>query len=130
MCYFKSGFLALGVLLFLNCRGQSSESIELITAEEMKAISKIDGIQLVDVRTPGEYKKGHLANALNVDFLDAKFESNIQKLDKTKPVIVYCQRGGRSAKCASKLIANGFTKVYDLEGGFAQWEYNGLEFEN
>ena len=73
--------------------------MNLITAAEMKEISKIEGIQLVDVRTPDEYKEGHLPNALNIDFLDENFEANIQQLDKTRPVIVYCQRGGRSAKC-------------------------------
>ena len=119
-----------GFLIVLNCQTKTSDSLVLVTVEEMKEISKLEGMQLVDVRTPAEYDAGHIPNAQNIDFLDAKFEMNIQNLDKSKPVIIYCQRGSRSAKCASKLIANGFVKVYDLDGGFAQWEYSGLEVEN
>ena len=130
MRYFKFGFFTLGVLSLLNCRNTSPQSIQLITSEEMREISKLEGMQLVDVRTPKEYENGHIPNAQNIDFLDAKFEANIQSLDKSKPVIIYCQRGSRSAKCASKLIANGFVKVYDLDGGFAQWKYSGLQVEN
>jgi len=130
MRYFKFGFFTLGVLLLLNCRNTSPQSIQLITSEEMREISKLEGMQLVDVRTPKEYENGHIPNAQNIDFLDAKFEANIQRLNTSKPVIIYCQRGSRSAKCASKLIANGFVKVYDLDGGFVQWEYSGLQVEN
>lgn len=122
--------LMFGFLIVLNCQTKTSDSLVLVTVEEMKEISKLEGMQLVDVRTPAEYDAGHIPNAQNIDFLDAKFEMNIQNLDKSKPVIIYCQRGSRSAKCASKLIANGFVKVYDLDGGFAQWEYSGLEVEN
>ena len=123
-------FLVFNSLIFLNCQTKTSNSLVLVTVEEMKEISKLEGMQLVDVRTPAEYATGHIPNAQNIDFLDAEFEMNIQSLDKSKPVIIYCQRGSRSAKCASKLIANGFVKVYDLDGGFAQWEYSGLEVEH
>ena len=129
MRYFKFGCVILVLLTFSNCKNNSSEAIELITAAEMKEISKIEGIQLVDVRTPNEYNEGHLPNALNIDFLDKNFEINIQQLDKTRPVIVYCQRGSRSAKCASQLIANGFVKIYDLDNGFSKWKSSGLEVE-
>ena len=129
MRYFKFGCVLLVLLTFFNCKNNSSEAIELITAAELKEISKIEGIQLVDVRTPNEYNEGHLPNALNIDFLDKNFEINIQQLDKTRPVIVYCQRGSRSAKCASQLIANGFVKIYDLDNGFSKWKSSGLEVE-
>lgn len=130
MRYFKFGCVLIVLLTFFNCKDNPSEAIELITAAQMNEISKIEGIQLVDVRTPSEYKEGHLPNAINIDFLDTNFEANIQQLDKTKPVIVYCQRGSRSAKCALKLIANGFVKIYDLDHGFSKWESSVLEVEN
>ena len=49
---------------------------------------------------------------------------NIQKLDKSKPVVLYCKGGGRSAKCAKKLKDAGFEKIYDLEGGLSKWEHS------
>ena len=130
MRFLKFGCALLGLLTLFNCKKNQSEAIELITPAEMKEISEIEGIQLVDVRTPAEYKEGHLPNALNIDFFDPNFEVNIQKLDKTKPVIVYCQRGRSSAKCASQLIANGFVKIYDLDRGFSKWKSSGFEVEN
>jgi rhodanese-related sulfurtransferase len=130
MRFLKFGCALLGMLTLFNCKKNQSEAIELITPAEMKEISEIEGIQLVDVRTPAEYKEGHLPNALNIDFFDPNFEVNIQQLDKTKPVIVYCQRGSRSAKCASQLIANGFVKIYDLDRGFSKWKSSGFEVEN
>ena len=129
MGYIKFGYTLLVMLAFFNCKKSQTEEIQLISSAELKEISKIEGVQLVDVRTPGEYKEGHIPNALNIDFLDKNFQKNIQQLDKTKPVIVYCQRGGRSAKCASQLIAAGFVKIYDLDHGFSEWKSSDLEIE-
>ena len=50
--------------------------------------------------------------------MDSSFESNIQKLDKTKLTLIYCQSGGRSAKALSKMKDLGFTNVLELEGGY------------
>jgi len=119
-----------GFLSILNCQTKTSDALALISPQELKELSLLEGIQLIDVRTPGEYQKGHVQTAENIDFLDADFETNIQHLDPTKPIIIYCQRGSRSAKCASKLIAKGFVKVYDLKGGFVQWKNSGLNLEN
>ena len=130
MKFLNSIFFLVGSLLLLNCQTKISNSLELINAEELQEISNQDGMQLVDVRTPAEYENGHIPNAQNIDFLDPKFEINIQSLDSSKPIIIYCQRGSRSAKCAAKLIASGFVKVYDLDGGFAQWKQRSLETKN
>lgn len=129
MRYFRNVCKMLVILVFLGCNTNHSEQIQLITATELREISQIEGVQLIDVRTPNEYKEGHLPNALNIDFLDKNFEINIQKLDKTRPVIVYCQGGTRSAKCASQMISNGFVKIYDLDHGFYKWKSSGLEVE-
>ena len=77
--------------------------------------------QLVDVRTPSEFANGHLPNALNLDYRNATFEARVAKLDKAKPVFVYCLSGGRSAAAAQSLRAQGFVAVYDMQGGFAKW---------
>lgn len=116
---------------FYNCKEQKKvQSLQLVTTEEMQELMSLEDMQLVDVRTPSEYLEGHVPNAQNIDFLDENFDEQIQSLDKSKPIIVYCKSGGRSAKCASKLAALGFEKIYDLEGGFSQWEFKGLEVEN
>lgn len=75
---------------------------------------------LVDVRTPGEYNDGHLDNALNIDYNGSGFDQEVEKLDKTKPVYVYCAVGGRSASAAKILSGKGF-QVVNMAGGYKAW---------
>ena len=78
--------------------------------------------QLVDVRTPSEFAIGHIKRAANINFTDDDFEDAAKKrLDKTKPVFLYCFSGKRSADAAAFLRTLGFKEIYDLNGGFAQW---------
>jgi rhodanese-related sulfurtransferase len=98
-----------------------------VTPEEMQAILETEDMQLVDVRTPKEYKEGHIKNSQNIDYNSPTFDEDISKLDKTKPVILYCKSGKRSAKCSEKLIKAGFEKIYELEGGITEWKFKGLE---
>ncbi len=75
---------------------------------------------VLDVRTTGEYAKGSLATAQNIDWNNKKtFPEKIEKLDRDKPVYLFCQSGGRSAKAAQFLKKKGF-QVYELQGGFMQ----------
>lgn len=79
-------------------------------------------VQLVDVRTPGEFNNGHIKNAVNIDFYDwGNFLKSFEKLDKNRPVYLYCRSGARSIKAARKLIGIGFPKIYDLKGGYMAW---------
>ena len=79
-------------------------------------------VQLVDVRTKREYNAGHIKGAINIDFFDRlNFNQNFEKLDKNKPVYIYCQSGNRSQNAAKKLVKMGFTNVLDLRGGFMAW---------
>ncbi|TDE11713.1 thioredoxin domain-containing protein [Dyadobacter psychrotolerans] len=77
--------------------------------------------QLIDVRTPGEYKDGHLKNAQNIDYKNQAFKDKIKTLDKNKPVFVYCLGGVRSAAAANILHENGFSEIYDMTGGYLKW---------
>ena len=109
-------------IAFFACEDSVNDTIQIVTSEEMEELLKQDDVQLVDVRTVAEYKKGSIAKAQNIDFLSDSFENDIILLDKTKPVIVFCQKGGRSARCAKKMKDLGFTKIYDLDGGYSKWE--------
>ena len=117
--------LSLVVIAFisLSCKQEVEQEVKVITVEEMHTLLKLDDVQLVDVRTPKEYQAGYIKNAQNIDFRSSTFDADILKLDKTKPVILYCHSGGRSAKCTEKLQAAGFLKIYDLEGGISKWKH-------
>ena len=60
--------------------------------------------------------------AKNFDWNGEHFEHQVMGLDKTKPVFVYCLKGGRSASAASRLRDMGFKEVYELEGGTSNWQ--------
>ncbi len=79
-------------------------------------------VQLIDVRTPAEYESGHINGARLINFFDTTaFHSKIDRLDKTKPVYLYCRTGKRSHQAAIILRDKGFKHVYDLAGGYNNW---------
>ena len=64
-------------------------------------------------------------NALKDHFKNEEsFDRSFEKLDKSKPVYLYCRSGNRSKKSDDILIELGFSKVYDLKGGFIEWNLN------
>ena len=85
------------------------------------AIDKDDAL-LLDVRTPEEFAQGHIEPAANEDWLGGELLKDVSGIDKTKPVLLYCAAGGRSAKAMEAMIDAGFTDVRDLKGGFGAWE--------
>lgn len=102
----------------------AATDVKLVTAEEMQSILELEDVQLVDVRTSQEYEEEHIVNSQNIDFNSPTFDDDISKLDKAKPVVLYCKGGINSAKCAKKLKEAGFEKVYDLEGGISKWKHS------
>lgn len=81
-------------------------------------------VQILDVRTPAEFREGHIEGAENIDWYDNNFlKLALDKLDKSRPVAIYCRSGMRSAAAASVLGKNGFN-VTNLQGGIIAWENN------
>ena len=81
---------------------------------------------LFDVRTMEEFKLGHIEGAINIDYYEQKlFLDFFRKVEKSKPIYIYCRSGNRSRKSSEILKKLGFTKVYDLEGGYKNW-INGI----
>ncbi|WP_431107523.1 rhodanese-like domain-containing protein [Winogradskyella poriferorum] len=98
-----------------------SDTIKLLSPEEFKEQVENKKVQLIDVRTPAEFKGGHIKGAKNIDFFSGKFNVEFNKLNKDKAVYVYCRSGSRSRQTAKKLEAMGFTEIYDLKGGILRY---------
>ena len=109
-------------LVLLNCKQTSANKnlISLSPKQFHTALNK-NSVQLIDVRTPKEYNAGHIKNAVNVDFFSNDFTNKINNLNKEQPVYIYCRSGKRSKKSAFEFQKAGFTKIYNLEGGFLNW---------
>lgn len=73
------------------------------------------GALIVDVRSPEEFEEEHYPNALNIPVEETQRRMN-EYGDKTKPIIVYCASGARSAYAARFLKANGYTDVINAGG--------------
>jgi thioredoxin len=119
----KISLLIVTVLsIFYGCsNGQNKTRFNLSAEEFNKKISVSKDLTLVDVRTPEEFEKGHLVNAQNIDYNGDNFKQEITKVDKTKPVYVYCLSGGRSGNAAREMRAMGYKEVYELDGGILKW---------
>ncbi len=124
--------LLVAPLLFLfSCTsGQTTGSGATLPAKEFQQkMAELPSAPVLDVRTPDEFLKGHLAHAKNWNWTDGQFKQNFGELDPAEPVFVYCLSGGRSGSAASMLKSKGFTQVYELQGGIMKWNAANLPVE-
>jgi len=107
-------------------RGAGGASVSTLEATQL--INRQDAL-ILDVRNAEEFQKGHILNARNIPLaqLDAR-ASDIARY-KEKPVIVACESGSRSGAAAAALRKQGFTQVFNLNGGTAAWQQAGLPVE-
>ena len=120
--------IALAAILFNSCSSGQTNGIKtnLSATEFADKIKELPNATLIDVRTPDEFSKGHLANANNYDWNGTEFDNQIAPLDKSEPVFVYCLSGGRSSSAANKMRSDGFTQVYEMDGGIMKWRGENL----
>jgi rhodanese-related sulfurtransferase len=105
------------VTAFAACNAQSDGVINL-SQQDLTAKLQEKNTVLIDVRTSIEVASGYIPEAeYFIDINGANFEQKIAELDTTKTYIMYCRSGGRSGKASSYMVKNGFSKVYNLEGG-------------
>jgi len=108
----------------------AAEPATVTPAQAETWLAATPGVQVLDVRTKEEFAGGHLAKATLIPWTDKDFADRAAKqLDPRKPVLVYCQSGGRSAKAAAALVKLGFTDVRDLAGGVADWQKDGKRID-
>lgn len=127
---FRIAILVLVVFSIISCLKTKTEGVEVLNAEKFEQKIQSSDVQLVDVRTADEFAEGHLPNAINIDINGEGFNNETAKLDKEKPVMVYCKMGGRSAKAAANLKEQGFENISDLDGGIMSWKESGKTIED
>jgi|SRR5665647_3707132 len=94
-----------------------------ISGQEVKA--KLDGNEkflLFDVRTPEEYRGGHIAHSISLPLQVIAASVSKYARSKDTEIVVYCQSGARSARAAGALGEMGYTNVKNL-GGITSWSY-------
>lgn len=121
----------LAILLSASaCQSQNGGNKVLSPNDFLQQLEKKTDATLLDVRTPGEYAEGFIEGARNVNWNGNDFEQQVAKLDKNRPIFVYCLAGGRSGAAAQKLQKMGFKEIYDLDGGMMNWKRSKMPIAN
>lgn len=122
MNFFKIFMVLALCIAFYSCKDATATEIKTVTPAEMQNHLKYNNnVQVVDVQPEEEYQKSHLMNARNIIY-DQDFRKNLEKLDKSKPVAVYCTTGKVSPEAAQILKDAGFLHIYVLQGGIKKWQ--------
>lgn len=120
-CFTIGGFL-LGLWILSSCVNAQTK-VDNARFKEMIADSNA---VILDVRTPEEFSEGYIegkAPTKNVNYFSNEFLTDVEKVaKKDQLVLVYCAAGGRSTSACKDLKKAGFKKIYELEGGYNNWE--------
>lgn len=111
-------------LLFLSSCSIGQEGnvkVNLGATEFAKKMQAIPTAPIIDVRTPEEFKQGHIQNAVNINWNGSDFSAQMAKFDKSQPIFIYCLSGGRSGSASAQLKSEGFKEIYELTGGMMAW---------
>jgi len=92
-------------------------------------IARGDAPFVLDVRTEGEYREGHVPGAMHISFLSVGSHIDEIPVAKDQPIVIYCAHGPRAAWAARKLRKAGFSEVTYLDGHMTAWEEDGLPME-
>jgi thioredoxin 1 len=121
-------YLVFVVSCSIGCNNDnlSAQNFNLIPIHFSDKLNQQPTAQVIDVRTPEEFNKGHLPNAVNIDWKAYDFENKISEIPTETPIFIYCLSGSRSTEAAALLHEKGYKKVYQLSGGILKWKAAGL----
>ena len=111
----------LGGIAWTFFQGSPRGVRKLSPSDATRLINHEDAV-IIDVRPDGEFRQGHIVNALNIP--ESQLAERLGKLNKYRgrPIITTCRTGQISGKAGGRLVADGFEKVYTLNGGILAWE--------
>lgn len=113
--------ILISVFALSSCSSGGNASITNVDATTFISTITDPNIQVIDVRSIGEYSAGHLQGALNIAVESSGFDAGISNLDKTATYALYCRSGRRSTLAAEQMADAGFINVINFnQGGFAE----------
>jgi len=117
--------LIAGVTVLLTACGSGGTKVTNLNVSDLGSKIKDPSVVILDVRTPAEFQEGHIQSAINIDFEASNFESEVNKLDKSKSYAVYCRSGRRSGLATEIMAKDGFKSIFNLNGGIIDWQSSG-----
>ncbi len=121
------GILRSDVIQEWKSRHQNLEKVAQVDAAGLSKLASEDHVQIVDVRSPEEWSKGHLPGAKHIPL--AALPERMGELDRSAPIVLHCKGGTRSAIATSLLQSEGIAKVSNLAGGYEAWVAAGFATE-
>lgn len=122
-----AGYFETGVIDSWSGPDRDLAIIHQVSPAELAEQMKRDEVTVIDVRGHTEWEAGHLPGVQNIPV--GYITERIAELPVSKPVVVQCQAGSRSAIAASLLQARGLTNVMNLTGGYTAWVARNLPVE-
>ena len=128
LCRLVTLVLAVSVTAPAAVAQEKSGEVPKASVEEFDWMRKAPDAVVLDVRTPEEFKAGHVPGAINIDINEDDFDRKVAQLDKSKTYLVHCQRGGRSTRAANRMRP-AFANLHNFAGGMAAWTAAGMAVE-
>ncbi|MEA2766925.1 MAG: hydroxyacylglutathione hydrolase [Gemmatimonadaceae bacterium] len=123
----NQGFFGRKVFEDWKSRRGKLEQVRQLDAARLRNAAIDNNVQIVDVRGPDEWRRGHLPGAMHIPL--AALPERIGELNTAAPIVLHCKGGGRAAIAASFLQARGITNVSSLVEGYDGWVKRGFEVE-
>ena len=119
--FLVAAFVALVIMLIMNEFKRKLLGFKDVGPNDAVRMMNQDGAVILDVREDKEYQEGHILNAIHIPL--GLLESRLDELEehKSKPIIVYCRTGQRSAKAGVILQRQGYQSIFKLGGGMMAW---------
>jgi rhodanese-related sulfurtransferase len=106
----------------VSIQGSNQQSYKDITVTEaLNLIENTTTLFILDVRTVDEYLAGHINNSVLIPHNEIESRQDELPLNKSRPILVYCRTGVRSAVASNTLVTLNYTSVYNMLGGYTAW---------
>jgi thioredoxin 1 len=126
--------LASIIFALLGSIGMQSQGISArhMTPQEFYygSLSCCNRVMMLDLRSPEEYKSGHIPKAKNLPWTCEAFAWELERIERTFPIFIYCSEGLHAPKVMERLVKMGFSQVYLLKGGIQQWKKEKLDISS
>lgn len=96
----------------------SNSGVPSVTIEELKKWDSTSDVVVVDVREKDEWDEGHIEGAIHIPLTTFADDFEHVLPDKEAHLLIYCHSGGRSSTATQLLRENGYTKAFNVEGGY------------
>ena len=123
----RNQWVLMGIVLLLifGYSLTAAAGVQHITTPEAVALIQKNqdnpAFVILDVRTPAEFARGHIAGAQLLDYKSNGFSEGLKRLHKAKTYLIYCRTGNRSRHALQLMEKMGFESIYHLSSGITDW---------